>query len=200
MPKIVDPEERRARFVQASWTLIAREGIGAATVRRVSAEAGFTMGALAHYFPDRDALLIESLRATHFAAGARMAAALEATKTPGEALRAVLLEALPLDEPRLQEWRVWLAYWGEAIARPALMAENARRYEEWAGLVTSVLARWIGEAGGPAAATRTVALIDGLGMQITLAGHDPGRLAEARRAALDAIDGLMADLEARSQR
>jgi DNA-binding transcriptional regulator YbjK len=195
MPKIVDPETRRAQFVEASWSLIAREGIGAATLRRVSAEAGFTMGALTHYFSDRDALLAESLRATHFAAGARMLAAAAAAATPRERCKAILLEALPLDTVRLREWRVWLAYWGEAIARPALMAENTRRYEEWTDLVETVLTSWTG-AGRPQA-TSIIARIDGFGMQITLAGHDPERLAEIRRAAIEDLELILRELEER---
>jgi AcrR family transcriptional regulator len=194
MPRIVDPEIRRAQFVEASWSLIAREGIGAATLRRVSAEAGFTMGALSHYFTDRDALLVESLRATHFAAGARMLSAASAAPTPRDRFRAVLREALPLDDLRLREWRVWLAYWGEAIARPALMAENTRRYDEWTDLVAMALAGWT--RGGRSTARSIVARIDGFGMRITLAGHDAEAVAENRSAALEEVELILREVEA----
>jgi AcrR family transcriptional regulator len=193
MPKIVDPDVRRAQFVVASWSLIAREGIGAATLRRVSAEAGYTMGALTHYFDDRDALLVEALRTTHFAAGARMLSAAAAAATPRDRFRAILLEALPMDDIRLREWRVWLAFWGEAIARPALMAENARRYEEWTELVEKALLGLTGATRGRAKSI--VARIDGLGLQITLAGHDAEALAGMRRAATEEVEILLQDLE-----
>ena len=63
MPKVVNHEEQRAGFVTASWEVIAEEGLGAATLRRVAAAAGMTTGALTHYFSDREALLVEALRA-----------------------------------------------------------------------------------------------------------------------------------------
>jgi hypothetical protein len=88
---------------------------------------------------------------------------------------------------------VWLAFWGEAIARPALMAENARRYEEWTELVESVQSSWTAAARGRAKSI--VARIDGLGMQITLAGHDAEALAGMRRAAIEEVEILLQDLE-----
>lgn len=193
MPKIVDPEVRRAQFVEASWSLIAREGITAATLRRVAAEAGFTMGALTHYFCDRDSLLVECLRATHFATGARMLAAAADAPTPRDRLKAILLEALPLDDTRLREWRVWVAFWGEAIAQPTLMAENAARYDEWANLVETALSDWF-----PADIPRInsiIARIDGLGLQIVLAGHDTAKLAMMRGAAIEDVDRILRDVE-----
>ena len=77
MPKTVDPAQKRAELVDASWDVIAAEGLKGATLRRVAAEAGCTTGALTHYFPDRRSLLVAALRSAHFQAAARM---LEATR------------------------------------------------------------------------------------------------------------------------
>jgi BetI-type transcriptional repressor, C-terminal len=50
------------------------------------------------------------------------------TIRPGlEALRAVLAEALPLDQERVLEWRVWLAFWGSAATNARLQAEQRTR-------------------------------------------------------------------------
>ena len=167
--------------------------MAAASLRRVAAEAGFTMGALTHYFSDRDALLVAALRATHFAAGARMLAAARRAGSPRERLEAILLEALPLDDRRQLEWRVWLAFWGEAIAQPALMAENAKRYAEWTTLVRTALSDWPDPAS--AQALSIVARIDGFGMRLSLAGHDPAAAAEIRRAAVAEVALILGDLD-----
>ncbi|MET0910334.1 MAG: TetR family transcriptional regulator, partial [Ilumatobacteraceae bacterium] len=50
MPKVVDIQERRAELAAAAAQLIARAGVGAATMREVAAEAGWTTVALTHYF------------------------------------------------------------------------------------------------------------------------------------------------------
>ena len=115
MPKSVDPIQKRAELVSASWDVIAAEGLKAATLRRVAAEAGCTTGALTHYFRDRRALLIDALRSAHYQAGGRMADAASRAASDLARLKAVLLEALPLDAARLREWRVWLAFWAEAM-------------------------------------------------------------------------------------
>src|SRR5580692_9848754 len=110
MPKVVDIASKRAAFVLASLDVIASEGLGGATLRRIAAQAGATTGSITHYFSSRDALLVETVAAAHLAAGARMQAALERCETPEDQLEAVVLEALPLDPIRLREWKVWLAF------------------------------------------------------------------------------------------
>src|SRR5262249_61909015 len=86
------------------------------------------------------------------------------------ALEAVLFEALPLDDHRRSEWRVWLAFWGKAPADPALIREQRRRYAEWRALVRSLVAaaRSRGELRPSVSpdeeADHLIALIDGLGL------------------------------------
>ena len=64
MPRVVDVEQRRAELTDATARLIAKSGIGAATMRDVAAEAGWTTGALTHYFTDKRDLLLHTFRAS----------------------------------------------------------------------------------------------------------------------------------------
>jgi AcrR family transcriptional regulator len=193
MPKVVDAASRRALFVEASWTLIANEGLNAATLRRVSAEAGFTMGALMHYFDDREALLVAALRAAHFAAGARMLEAAAVAESLRDRLRSVLLQALPLDDVRLKEWRVWMAFWGEAMTQSVFMDENTRRYDEWIGLLDVILPERL--MFEPLQSMAIAARIDGFGVQITLAHRQPLRLATLRREAIADVERIVHQVE-----
>ena len=59
MPKTVDPIEKRAEFVTASWNVIAERGFDAVSLRSVAAAAGCTTGALTHYFSDRIIVLFQ---------------------------------------------------------------------------------------------------------------------------------------------
>ena len=194
MPKIVDRELRRDEVLAATCELIARDGLDSATMRRIADEAGCTTGRITHYFAGKREILIAALRQVHLAAAARMSRAL-AGATGLRALEAVLHEALPLDEARRREWRVWLAFWGRAPGDALLVAEQRRRYAEWSALVTTLLraATRSGELRpGPAVAVRVdgiLALIDGLGLQATL---EPERLPPARQRALVSVhlDGL----------
>ena len=58
MPKIVDHDARRAELAAAVWRLASREGIDAVTMRGVAAEAGWSTGAVAHYFADKEELVL----------------------------------------------------------------------------------------------------------------------------------------------
>jgi AcrR family transcriptional regulator len=176
LPRTVDHDERRRAFIAASWDVLATEGLGAATLRRIAAEAGCTTGALTHYYPDRAGLLVDALRAAHEAAARRMRVAAVAAETPHARLRAVLLEALPLDAERRREWKVWIAFWAEASADAALRTENARRYAEWHALLARLLEPFHAKpAERRRAALALAAFVDGLGLQMSVADEAAGR-------------------------
>jgi AcrR family transcriptional regulator len=186
MPKIVQHDVKREEIAAAVWRAIARVGIEASTVREIAREAGCSTGVLVHYFPDKDALLIHALRLATARAGSRMA--LRSRNLRGlAALRMVVREALPIDEDSVVEWRIWLSFWGRAIHDAALAAEQARRYEEWRGLVRALIsdAQRADELRKQLSAEREadalVALIDGIGIQATL---EPHRLTPKRQTAL----------------
>ncbi len=181
MPKIVHHDRRRDDIAAAAWRSIARDGLDASSVRAIARAAGCSTGVLAHYFPDKDALLLHALRLATARTGARMAT--RAGRAQGlAALRAVLREALPIDAESRLEWRIWLAFWGRAFADRALAAEQRRRYREWRALVRPLLEaaqqRHELRAGlSPAReADAVVAFVDGIGLQATL---EPQRLTRA---------------------
>jgi TetR/AcrR family transcriptional repressor of bet genes len=193
MPKVVDHDQRRAELVAAAWTVIAYEGIEAATIRRIAEVAGCTTGRVTHYFDARNEILVAALRRVHYAAGRRMLDHLQ-TKQGSDSLRAVLLDALPLDSQRALEWRVWLAFWGRASTDTALVEEQQHRYAEWRRLLQTIIAATAGKQATPEQVRLLVDLvagtIDGLGIQAVL---EPSRFpAQHLAAAVDALVDLVA--------
>ena len=194
MPKVVDHDRRRAELVAAAWTVIADEGIEAATIRRIAEVAGCTTGRVTHYFDAKDEILVAALRRVHYAAGARMLDHLRTEQGAG-ALRAVMLDALPLDGQRALEWRVWLAFWGRASTDAALIEEQQRRYAEWRRLLQAIIAPIAGQQTAPQQVRLLVDLvagaIDGLGIQAVL---EPSRFPAQRLiAAVDALVDTVAN-------
>src|SRR5262245_23559032 len=104
MPKIVDRKARKEEFAEAAWRVLVRDGLGGTPGRAVARRAGFTTGALVHYFDDKDELLISALRFGVQRALERIQGELEAAQGVA-ALRAILLSALPLDAERAAEWK-----------------------------------------------------------------------------------------------
>ncbi|MBF6621043.1 MAG: TetR family transcriptional regulator [Patulibacter sp.] len=66
MSTAADPEDPvvapRDRILRAVLDLVAEHGIGALSHRQIAAHAGVSLGTLSYHFPDRPALLRESLR------------------------------------------------------------------------------------------------------------------------------------------
>lgn len=175
MPKQVDPAEKRKELITASWNVIADKGFRAVTMRNVAAAAGCTTGALTHYFSDRHALLVDALKTAHEAARVRMTQVAETADTDFQRLHLVLLESLPLDDRRLREWKVWLAFWEASMNDKALSAENHRRYTEWNSAIRHLL-QPLSETAS-ADAELLVTLIDGLGLGVVRHANDGGNLA-----------------------
>jgi AcrR family transcriptional regulator len=195
MPRTVDPVERRAAVAAAARAVIAREGLGGTTVRRVAIEAGSSTTAVTHYFADKEALLLAAVQDAYAALAARMRTHVERGPDGLSTLRAVLQEALPLDVERIAESRVWLAFWSAAGSRPALREVQQTAYREWRTLVVWIIAGAV-ERGELAAdldpttvAEQLMVLVDGLLMQATL---EPDRLPPARQTAL--LDAMLSRL------
>lgn len=187
MPKVVDHEERRAALGAAVWRLAARDGLEAVTVRRVADEAGWSTGAVVHYFSDKEELLLFAFRTVADRVGRRLAAATERTSAPLELARAQLVEGLPLDREREAEVRVWFAFLGLALTRPALARAQRLTYRAWRERVADLLleAQRQGEirpdVDCAAAAAALVSVVDGLAIQATF---EPRALSATRQTEL----------------
>ncbi|WP_030621487.1 TetR/AcrR family transcriptional regulator [Streptomyces fulvoviolaceus] len=114
MPKIVDHEARRRQIVGAVWALIARRGLDAVTMRELAAEAGYTNGALAPYFRNKDEILQAAFQRAFDSTNIRAEKAI-GDATGLTALCRLCYEIMPLDEERLLEARVVIAFWGRAL-------------------------------------------------------------------------------------
>ena len=197
MPKIVDHEERRRELCAAVWRLASREGLEAVTVRGVAEEAGWSTGAVVHYFADKEDLLLSAFQTVADRVSRRLAKLEARTTEPLELARAWLVEGLPLDGDRRAEVRVWFALLGLALTRPALARAQRLTYRAWRGRVAELLreaqdARAVrANVDCRAAAAALVALVDGLAIQATF---DPRAVSGAR--AVELVDAHLDALRA----
>lgn len=185
MPKVVDHETRRREIAAAVWRAVGRVGLDAVTVRDIAREAGYSTGVLAHYFADKDEMLVHALRVSIERAQARLEG--HAGEGGAAPLRDGLVECLPLDETRREEWRVWLAFWGRAAADETLAAEQKSWYSRWRELVRCMILACQSEGtlrddlDAGKEADVLVALVDGVGLQATL---EPERLTPRAQTAM----------------
>lgn len=182
MPKLVDHEARRRDFIEAAYATIVEQGFANTTIRTVARKAGFTTGALVHYFKDKDELIREALN--YFGADLRGRMIEAHREHPGRAgLRATLIEGLPTTRRAAMSWRVWLALWYHSEANDEMRREQRRRYREWFGRLRELLEESVRLGELPAGldldgeARSIVALMDGLGVQYLMSS---GRMSKRR--------------------
>ncbi|WP_433175693.1 TetR/AcrR family transcriptional regulator [Actinoallomurus sp. CA-150999] len=108
MPKVVDHDERRRDLAEAFWAVALRDGVEAASVRTVAAEAGCSPASLRYYFPTQDQLLDFAWTLVVDRVFAR-ARTLDLPDSPLEASMLLLEQVLPLDEERRAEAQIWFS-------------------------------------------------------------------------------------------
>ena len=186
-----EPDARRLSLIEACARVLARDGVGGASVRAIAVEAGVSSGLVGHYFSGIEALVAATYahvgdqvdRATEqaiAAAGPDPRARLDAFATAS--FRA------PLADPALLA--TWIAFWSLVRSRPQI----ARQHDEQYAAFRATLRGLLGDCGVdtarlPGAAIAVTALIDGLWLELCLSPDAFGADEAARivRAALDAL-------------
>ena len=194
MPKIVDHDERRLELVDATWRIIARQGLESATMREIAMEAGFANGALKPYFPTKDTLLEFAFSHVFNRTNQRIAQ-VTAGKTGLDALRAFCLEVLPLDEERINEARVVIPFWQKAANDPRKAEIHRESMAEWLAAICGYLAE--ARNSGDVSAGVADSVLAGqllnmlLGAQIEAALAPEGRLEFGHAAQLEGYLALL---------
>jgi AcrR family transcriptional regulator len=165
MPKIIDIDERRQELTDAAARLIARAGLGAATLRDVAAEAGLTTGALTHYFADKRELLHSTFVASLQLRRARRPE--EQPDDPHATLRAALAIGLPTDEDTRRHWMVTVAFCAEANGDAALAATQRDAYRDHRLRVAGLVERCTGGSVDDSLeiAEQLIGAVDGIALQ-----------------------------------
>ncbi|KRF23168.1 hypothetical protein ASG95_00065 [Phycicoccus sp. Soil803] len=138
MPKLVDHERRRAEIIDATLRLVARDGLGGATMRAIAKELGVANGAIGHYFTNQDALLAATYEEV-FARTNGRAAERAAGRRGLDALLATLRELLPMDAVTVDEARIVVCFWGRITTDERLRALLPKEHEAWTRSVQQML-------------------------------------------------------------
>lgn len=176
MPKIVDHDQRRRELAAAVWQVIARDGVEGISIRAVAAASGWSSGALRHYFSTRAELLAFACEQVIEQVTERIQA-LRHTGGPVQAVRAILLETMPVDETRRTEDSIAFAFLALGLGDPELARVQRRHFTGMYELCLR-LVQDLAERGALARAGQNVetlarrmhAVVDGLTVH-ALAGH-----------------------------
>ena len=142
MPKIVDHDQRRSEIVEAFLTVVARDGLRAASSRAIAAELGVGTGALWHYFDGYDAVTSAAYRRVFDRTDDRIAEA-TAGRRGLAAVDAMMRQILPLAKDTADEAHVVVGFWGRLAVNERLAAGQIDVGERWAGRLRTFLAQAI---------------------------------------------------------
>ncbi len=138
MPKIVDHESQRQRFVAAAMRLIASSGLEGVTMRAVAAEAGLSYGSLFHYFDSKDALLIHAVRHL-LSQQTRRLNDLESKHCGLRALEELLCDDAITTDASRDTSLVWMTFQYQAALREPFADINEKLVAGWRGRMKALL-------------------------------------------------------------
>jgi AcrR family transcriptional regulator len=169
----LDGDQRRRQLAEAVWKVVLRDGIEAASVRRVAAEAGLSAGSLRHVFPSQSELLAFAMQLVVDEVRRRVAEA-EPSDDVRESVERRLESLLVLDPETRAVFDVWLAFSTRARVDPGLRPLRDRTHAQVRELCRASVEE-LAAAGGTRSdvdvsreAERLHALVDGLAMHATL--------------------------------
>lgn len=201
------PEERRKALIDATLACLAREGTAGLSIRKISKEAGISIGLINHHYAGKDELIgaayetfslghLDATRERIAAAGADPRARLSAYVTG-------LLSAPMLERGTL---RVWVVFWSIIENSAPMMDVHDRTYAEYRALLAELISAAGTKANAPRIDTRLAAIaltamLDGLWLEwcINATTFSPDEAIELCENWIDALfAGLMPRLLVRS--
>jgi len=186
MPLIVDRDARRSEVARIAARLIAAGGLDGASMRQIARAAGCSTAVVSHYFHDKRELMLFTYREAMIETVARARRRRERGGSVVWCVEAIL----PLDRRRRDNWKIWFAFWGMAMADPEFMAQQQQSGREARLLMAELLeampnAATIAPETRDIQARRLLVVVSGIATQAT---YDPADWPAARQRALLAAE------------
>jgi AcrR family transcriptional regulator len=167
----VDQDEKRTTIAKAAYDVIATHGIGKATMRAIAQQAECTTGMVVHYFKDKQDVLLHAHN--HAAQDVRSRMREHERNYRGLALLLeLLIEVLPTDARRKNNWKIWMSFWDTSVSGGRVSGEQSTRVSEWHRRLRRALSQAV-EAGEIDPATNIAdevdliaSLVEGLAIQV----------------------------------
>lgn len=174
MVNTIDATARRRAVAEAVWRVVRRDGLRAASVRTVAAEAGLATGSVRHFFGTQHELLEFAMRELFATVAGRIAES-TAVADPEQRALEVLGEMMPLTDASREEAIVHFEFVVFSRLDPTLHAITRESFALIRDICRQVI-EMLDDAGRirpgvdpGAAATELAALVDGLTVRLLFA-------------------------------
>ncbi|WP_375739214.1 TetR family transcriptional regulator C-terminal domain-containing protein [Pseudomonas boanensis] len=193
----LDPELRKAHLIDATLACLKQHGFQGASIRKICAEAGVSVGLINHHYSGKDELVAEAYLAVTGRVMAQLREAIDrAAPNARERLSAFFRASFSAEvlDPQLLD--AWLAFWGAVKTAEAINQAHDQSYGEYRAILASVLTDLAAEQSwqgfdADLAAISLSALLDGLWLE---SGLNPQTFTPAQGVQICEawVDGLLA--------
>ncbi|PVA11200.1 TetR family transcriptional regulator [Pelagivirga sediminicola] len=192
----IGPDQRRDAMIDAMLSLIAEEGMAAATTRAVAARAGVTPGLIRHYFDSKDALLSAAYE-RHMSALTAATCGPHQGRSAAQRLARFVAAGLRAPVTSAEAVSLWAGFLAHVQHGGAMQDTHAATYAEFRDHLQALIADALVEAGRavpePALRRHAIAcnaVIDGLWLEGGMLpdAFAPGELA---RIGLDSVSAML---------
>jgi TetR/AcrR family transcriptional repressor of bet genes len=168
------PAARREALIEATLKCLKRHGHEGASVRRISAAAGVSIGLINHHFPSKSGLIAEAYETLAVSLQESIRAQTEDDRVSPRVRLSVFFRASfapDLLDPQL--FNVWLVFWSMVVHSREIRAVHDRTYGQYRLLIESLLGQLAAAGFAPRlrrrpAAIALTALLDGLWVELSL--------------------------------
>jgi TetR/AcrR family transcriptional repressor of bet genes len=168
------PEVRRDALIEATLSCLKKYGHEGVSVRRISAEAGVSIGLINHHFPSKSGLIAETYEVLALSLQDELRArAQNRTASPRERLSDFLRASFAPELLDPQLFNVWVVFWSMVAHSPEIREVHDRTYGKYRSILESLLGELVKSGAAPklklrSAAIALSALLDGLWVELSL--------------------------------
>ncbi len=189
------PAVRREALIEATLQCLKKYGHDGASVRRISAAAGVSIGLINHHFPSSAGLIAETYETLARTLTEELRAQVDNTKAKPRDRLSVFFRASfapELLDPQL--FNVWVVFWSMVAHSPEIRAVHDKTYGQYRAILEKLLAQLVDSGAAPPlklrpAAIALSAVLDGLWVELSLSA-DTFKPREAIAICEDWVDAL----------
>lgn len=165
------PEDRRRALIEATLACLAREGHGGLSIRKISKEAGISIGLINHHYAGKDDLVGAAYEALSLGLLAAVREKVDKVGTdPRTRLNAYIRGVLSAPTLQRSTLRTWVVFWSMIEHSATITDVHDRTYAEYRALLASLFEEISGMGSAPRinarlAAIGLTAMLDGLWLE-----------------------------------
>jgi betaine-aldehyde dehydrogenase len=179
-------ESRRRQLIEVTIDSLAEVGYVGSTLAQIASRADVSPGLVAHYFRDKDGLLVASFRTLARRVGQRVRARFALAHTPRGRIQAVIDANLAPEEFDQRTGTAWLAFWGQVLHAEGLKRVQRVYQDRTLSNLRHALKHLVPAHEARSLASMIAAMIDGVWLRAALSSWQEAD-SESARALLTAF-------------